>query len=50
MQNQFRLSAKINGSISFAKIIVEIGLYDLVYKSSPKNALNEKASKLLKLF
>lgn len=46
-QNQFTLWAKI--SISFDKISVEIGLYDLVYKSSPKNALNQ-ACKLLKLF
>lgn len=40
-QNQFKLCAKINGSISFVKISVEIGLYDLVYKSSPENALNQ---------
>lgn len=48
-QNQFALCAKINGSIIFDKISVEIGLYDLVYTSSPKNALNQ-VSKLLKLF
>lgn len=50
-QNQFTLCAKINGSIIFDKISVEIGLYDLVYtsKSSPKNDLNQ-VSKLLKLF
>lgn len=48
-QNQFTLCGRINGSISFDKISVDIGLYDLVYKSSPQKALNQ-ASKLLKLF